>query len=62
MELIEDEHHDAHEKDERLHGDLKQTIEEQAHSTLPNRSRAKVALDLRLIRAEIRHGQEEAAK
>ena len=60
LELVEDEHHRPQQQDEELHGDLQHGVEHEAEPALAERCPREVALDLRLVGAEVRKREEEA--
>ena len=60
-ELVEDEDHRADEEDEELHRHFDHAVDEQAEAALGDRRAGEVALDLRLVGAEVRERQERAA-
>ena len=62
LELIEDEHQHAEQQDEELHRDLEHGVEHQAEPALAQRRPREVALHLRLVGAEVRQREEEAAE
>ena len=62
LELVEDEHQHAQQQDEELHRDLEHGVEHQPEPALAQRRPREVALHLRLVGAEVRQRQEEAAQ
>ena len=62
LELVEHEHQRAEQQDEELHRNFEQSVEHEAEAALAQRRAAEVALHLRLVGAEIRERQEQAAE
>jgi hypothetical protein len=58
---MQDQDDDPDQQDEELHGNLEQSIEQQAQATVADRTSRQVSLNLRLIGAEVGHRQEETA-
>src|ERR1700720_3965877 len=62
FELIKKEHHCAEQQNEKLHRHLNDRIEKQPEPAGAERPTGEITLYLRLIRAEIRQGQEKPAE